>query len=79
MLLRQLKREEKAHESKNIGIRSREGGQWLAARRLKVRLRSICDAGRQRDGAGALGLFNDEQRTETFADGYAIGQYAIGA
>jgi hypothetical protein len=68
-------------ESKNLGIRSREGGQWLAARRLKVRLRSVCDAGRQRDGARALGLFNDEQRAETLANafyGYAIGKYASG-
>ena len=69
------------NESKNIGIRRREGGQWLAARRLKVRLRGVCDAGRQRDGARALGLFNDEQRAETLADafhGYAIGKYVIG-
>ena len=69
------------NESKNIGIRGRESGQWLAARRLKVRLRSVCDAGRQCDGARALGLFNDEQRAETLADAFyrcAIGKYAIG-
>jgi len=65
------------NESRNIGIRGRQSGQWLAARRLEVRLRSVCDAGRQRDGARALGLFNDEQRAETLAA--AFFEYAIGA
>jgi hypothetical protein len=37
----------------------------LAARRLEVRLRSVCDAGRQRDGSRALGLFNGGERAET--------------
>ena len=62
---------------RHIGIGGRQGGQWLAARRLEVRLRSIFDAGRQRDGARALGLFHDEQRAETL--GAAFSDYAIGA
>jgi hypothetical protein len=63
MLLRQLRREEKGSE-RNIGIRGREGGQWLATGRREVRFRSACHAGRQRAGARALGLFDDLERTQ---------------
>jgi hypothetical protein len=36
----------------------------LAARRVEVRLRGVCDARRQRDGARTLGLLNGGERAE---------------
>jgi hypothetical protein len=69
MLLRQLRRGE-GYEECDIGIGGRESGEWLAARRLEVRLRSVCDAGRQCDGARALDLFHGEQCAHAWDDGF---------